>query len=189
MMNKINLPDWYLQTGLAQNKVTAMGKSEIKALLNGLGRLTENLDSNMEKMGEGYGEKLAQKKHRLYARYEFEEFDVATQTQIYREINFKDETSTFHQKMVRVKTDREDTPLRIFYYLETLQGDISSACWVEPDTGSTEETLKTLKTLCKESQINIARTEKIKNNYFVLLHYIPEIRNNGSDTNCVTNEN
>jgi hypothetical protein len=114
---------------------------------------------------------------------------VATQTQIYREINFKDETSTFHQKMVRVKTDREDTPLRIFYYLETLQGDISSACWVEPDTGSTEETLKTLKTLCKESQINIARTEKIKNNYFVLLHYIPEIRNNGSDTNCVTNEN
>ncbi len=168
---KVDLPNWFLQGGDAQNEVTAMGETKLKALLNGLGSLTENLDPNVEKLREAYGNKLTQKSTRLLSRYQFGKLKVATQTEIYRKVTSTDETRTFQQKIVRVCFPAADTTCKVFYYVEELHGDISSVCEVRPDTFSKKKILKILRELFKQAGLQVKRLESTDCRCYALIQY------------------
>lgn len=152
-------PEWYTQTSDEGLSINAVGSDTVTGFMNAVGALARQLDPNVNRMSEGYGEQSQENLVRVLAETSFDSVSVHSMSQHYR-YQSRDAYSgeSDLRRLVRITFPLEgDTTCEYKSYLQEIQNDISNSFTANPDPKVC--TPKKLENTLARQGIQIVRSE------------------------------
>jgi hypothetical protein len=176
-------PDWYTQASDDGLSINGVGSDTVTAFVNAVGALARQMDPNVNRMSEGYGEKSQEKLVRVLAEATFDSVAVHSMSQHYQYRSrgaFSGESDL--RRMVRIVLPSDgDTICEYKSYLEEIQSDISTTYIAKPDPEyCTPQKLE--KALARRG-IRLVRSEPRLVRHYVQIRYQKDpVRDFGKET-------